>query len=460
MSLTALAFWLLYVGGCLAAVFNPIFGLMLYIFVYHVNPETQWWGSSVVAVGLRCSMTVALATGLGMLLHRPPLPRGARQFPLPYLLAILFGLLAAASLTWGVETCERGLYQAEKFGKILILLFILLRCVRTPREYQLVFIAWLAGVFYVGYYAQHGIGLRVGGRLTAGLGGPDFEDSSDLAVHLVATLPLIGAAFFMARTWLGRLAALVTGALAVNTLIMTRTRNAVVGVAAMAVVGVCSLPRGYRLKGLAAVAAGMIAAAALTDPAWWMRMASLKQYRFDDSAVQRLALWQAALDMAVDHPLGIGLGNYHELVKTYVPGLAIIRGAHSSVMACLAELGWLGLALYLATFAAVLWRLGRVRRAARDLPEFAEVQLAHWRTRFHLGWHAMALRTGLVGYFCCGLFTTRLLTEDFWVLVGLSLCLHNVACGLAAEREETPEPQPGRGRALPAGATAAGPGLA
>jgi hypothetical protein len=452
MPLTAIAFWFTYVSGCLGALFDPVIGLALYVLVYHLNPERQWWGDSVCNAGLRTSLTVALATTLGMLLRWPRLAQGVRQFPLSYVLAIAFGLLAALSLLWGVSITERGLYQAEKFAKVLIILFILLRCVRRPRDYQLVFLSWLAGVLYVGYYAQHGQGQHVAGRLAYGLGGPDFAESSDLAVHLVASLPLVGAAFFMARTWLGKAAALLIGALLVNTLIMTRTRNALVGLGAMILTGIWSLPRGQRLKGFAGIAVGTAAALYLTDPGWWSRMTTIHEYRVDESAQQRLTLWRAAVEMVNDHPLGIGLGNFHERVMDYVPDLTIIRGAHSSVMACLAELGWVGLGLYLVISALVLWRLGCVRRAALELPERVDVGVGPVRTRFHLGWHALALRAGLVGYFGCGLFTTRLMSEDFWLLVGLSLCLDNISRQMRAEQEaaQPAERQPGAPPDLPA----------
>ena len=39
----------------------------------------------------------------------------------------------------------------------------------------------------------------------------------------------------------------------------------------------------------------------------------------------------------------------------------------------------------------------------------------------------MALQASLVGYAAGGVFTTRLWTEGFWILIGLSCCLVNVA---------------------------------
>lgn len=438
MSITVLIFWVLYAGGIAAALFNPVVGVMLYVLVYHLNPETQWWGGSVQALGLRTSFTVALAAGLGMVLRMPRLQHGARQFPLPYVLALLLTLVALGSLVWGLGLSTRGEYQAEKLLKLMVVLFIIIRCVRTPLHYHLVMLAWMVGVFYLGYEATGGVGSNRGGRLTAGLGGPDFAESSGLAVHLVATLPLLGALFFMARSWWGRGFVLITGALAVNTLIMTRTRNALAGLAGLAVATVLSLPRGYRLKGLVAIAAGTFLAVQLTDPSWWHRMATVKNYAQDPSAVQRIHLWRAAVEMARDHPFGIGLGNFHHVVMDYVPNLTIIRAAHNTPLACLAELGWLGLTLFIGLVGVTLWRLGRIRKHAHSLPPHIEIGVSRWTTRFHLAWHATALRAALVGYLGCAMFTTRVTSEDFWLLIALAAALDNVSRYATAEHELQP----------------------
>jgi putative inorganic carbon (hco3(-)) transporter len=278
----------------------------------------------------------------------------------------------------------------------------------------------------------------VGGRLTAGIGGPDFDDSSALAAHLVATLPLIGAAFFMARSWWGRGFALAVGALTVNTLVLTRTRNAIAGLAVVAVATVLSLPRGFRLKGLAAVVVGTLLAAQLADPAWWKRMRSVSDFENDSSATLRLTIWGGALRMAADYPLGIGLGNFHQTVLKYVPGLTDLRSAHNTLITCVTETGWLGLILLLTILGLVLWQLGGVRRTARDLPPATDIRVFRWQTRFHLGWHAVSLRAGLLGYLACAMFTTRLFAEDLWLLLGLAMCLDNVSKYMAAQEVHDP----------------------
>ncbi|MCH7872177.1 MAG: O-antigen ligase family protein [Planctomycetes bacterium] len=437
MSLTAAVFWLTYIIGTCVAVAMPAIGVALYVLVYHLNPEFQWWGESIRTTGLRTSFFVVIACLVGMLLqgkHR----RDVRLHMWPYALMVALAVWSWASLTWGVALTERGSFQVEKFTKILVFIFILIRCASRPRELNLVLWAWVIGVGYVGYQAWGGVGERIGGRLSQGIGGPDFAESSDLAAHLIASLPLIGAMFFNARTWKGRSVTLIIGALAVNAILLTRTRNAVFGLTAMAVASAFSLPRGYRVKGWTAIVVGGLLAYQLTDSGWWTRMSTIFEYSGDAAATDRLRFWRAAVDMSIDHPLGIGVGNFQHYVLEYVPKLTIIRSAHSTYFECLAELGAPGLILLLTIIVAVMIRLNRVRRDARRIDPVVRMRLGGCETQLHLGWQAMALRAGLVGYLVCAMFTTRLWAEDLWILLGLSICLGNVSRHAEMAQAEAP----------------------
>ncbi|GMU80939.1 MAG: hypothetical protein AMXMBFR47_08100 [Planctomycetota bacterium] len=444
MALTAVAFWLVYAGGLIAALHRPIAGVVLYILVYHLNPEDQWWGESVRAIGLRTSFVAAAVTVLGILVREPRFAFSGRQITLPVQLTLAFALLATASLAWGPTTTDRSIVQVEKFAKVIFFVLLLVTCVRTPAHFQMVIASWLAGVAYIGYQAGGGVGVYAGGRLTGGLGGSDFAESSGLAVHMVASLPLAGAMVFMARRWWTRGAGLLIGALIVNTIILTRTRNALIGIAALLVVGVISLPRRYRLVGFGAIVAGAVLALQLADPGWWRRMETMTDLQGDASTNARLEYWAAAVAMAADYPLGIGIGKFHQLVMEYVDGLSIERSAHSTFMTCLAELGGPGLLLLLTIIGLTMRRMGRVIRRGTDLEI---VEIGRWQAGFHFGWHAMALRTALAGYLACGLFTTRIWAADLWMLIGLAACLDRVAREAGEHEVTDANPATGAGQA-------------
>lgn len=431
MALTAIAFWVIYISGVLASTALPLAGVLLYILVYHLNPDDQWWGQSIREWGLRTSLIVVVSTTIGIAVRLPRFKDGERQFPLPLLAMLVLVVLSWASFTWGYGPSERSYVQAEKLTKVFVFLLILIRCVRTPAHYQAVVITWILGVAYIGYQAWGGVGIHISGRLAYGVGGPDFAESSDLAVHLVATLPLIGAMFFMSRTAWMRGLMLLVGALAVNTIVLTRTRNAMVGLSFMGLTAALSLPRGQRLRGVLAICLGGVLAVQLADPGFWTRMQSVMEYRHDDSALSRLTYWSAAAQMAADYPLGIGIGNFHTAVLDYVHGLNVVRSAHSTYMECYAELGSPGLALLVFLLWVTMRRTSDALKFANRQREIATSPLPSDTALFHLGWHAMALRAGLAGYLASAAFTTRIWAEDFWILIGLAACLDNVRRKLA-----------------------------
>lgn len=451
MSLTAIVFWLVYAGGALAALARPIVGVLLYVVVYHLNPEGQWWGESVRGLGLRTSLTVALATSIGAITRQPAITFSGRQITAPVAWALAFLALAVASLSWTEVELSRSAELAQKFAKVIAFVLILVTCVRSPAEYQMVVMAWVAGVFYLGYQAWGSVGVYTSGRLTGGLGGSDFADSSGLAAHLVGSLPLVAVLFFLARRWWTRALIAFIGALAINTIILTRTRSAILGLAAVLFVGALSLPRRHRLKGFVAIVLGGALFVRLSDEAWWMRMKTVADYQLDPSATARLTYWKAAVEMASDYPLGVGIGAFHEIVKEYVPGLEMERSAHNTFMTCLAELGVGGLALLFMVLWACVRRQGRMIALSGDGRLEALIRAGPCVTRFHAGLHAAALRAALAGYLACGMFTTRLWAADLWMLIGLSACLASVARGMCREAATAPatvdEPLPAFGGA-------------
>lgn len=87
------------------------------------------------------------------------------------------------------------------------------------------------------------------------------------------------------------------------------------------------------------------------------------------AVVERLAHWQAAIEMAQSHPwLGVGMGNYEIAYDTYrlINWTEPLGHAHNYYLNILAESGIIGLSAYLAmwiTFIGLTWR-------ARKHPDF------------------------------------------------------------------------------------------
>lgn len=82
----------------------------------------------------------------------------------------------------------------------------------------------------------------------------------------------------------------------------------------------------------------------------------------DDSAESRLRLWSACIDSMKQRPLGVGTGNWGEVVVEY--GFKQGKLAHSLWLQLGAELGVVGLGLLALVFGTILWRLWPYTREA------------------------------------------------------------------------------------------------
>ncbi len=443
MSFTEIIFWIVFVGGGLGAMFNPTLGILVYILVYHLYPESQWWGANVRALELRTSFVIALTTTIGMLINWKRFSRPEKQFPIMYVMMLVFLAYCLVTYLAGVQPAG-GIFsrmRIDKLARISIFVFLLIRIIRTMTQFRWLLWSWMAGTIYIGYEAWSGVGSNESGRLSSYLGGADFNQSSGLSAHLVPMTAIAGFLFFSSQSKRGKFFALLAAAFAINTIILTRTRNAVPGLIVLVVVGLIRLPRGLRIKCVVGLIIGSACAMQLTDKAWWDRMATLKNPDQDTSIVRRYDYWQAAVEMAADHPWGVGIGQFRNFVPSYVQNLDVGRSAHSTYFQCLAELGYPGLFLYLLVIATSFYHFEGARRVGRGWRalQLKHPELALEQREIHL--LATANGVAVCGFLVCAAFTSRLWVEGLWVLMAMSCCLRNIAACLQVRmREVSPSP--------------------
>ena len=133
-----------------------------------------------------------------------------------------------------------------------------------------------------------------------------------------------------------------------------------------------------------------------------------------NSEQTRLDAWVAGLKMFESHPIfGVGLGNFKVLMPEYAaPGVDFESMAHNTYIEYLAELGPLGLMLFVAITFSAFFSLRKVRRRARDNGPPSELYLA-----------ALSLEAGLLGYLVGALFLSAEYEKLLWVVIFLSVCL-------------------------------------
>ena len=211
--------------------------------------------------------------------------------------------------------------------------------------------------------------------------------------------------------------------------IATYSRGGFLGAGALVLVYILRSKRKFQ----ALIGATVVAVVVLSvlPQSFWDRMSTIhasEDKLEDDSARSRLHFWRMAVAMADDHPLlGIGYNAYTRVYDRYdiLNGqYGHNRAVHSMWFGVLAELGYVGLALYVALLVlAIMATTGIAGRARRgELP-----------MEFH--YYAVAIQTAFAAAFVAGSFVPFQYTEMFWHFIGLSGALRNIALSASAARE-------------------------
>lgn len=295
--------------------------------------------------------------------------RSIRRPNLALVLAFTFAAWEALTYAWSIArpaTAER----AATFLQLVLMLWLIWECVRTPARQVALVRAYVAGAaiasaLTIGRYVR---GLETYYRRYAA---PGF-DPNDLALTVVLAIPL--ALYLSSRergawAWMCRLSA----ALVITAVLLTASRTALV----VSVIGFAYLPWTWRDAGwlprmwgvalLVLLAAGtfFLAPQASRD-----RLATLPAEAARGTFHSRTQIWKAGLRVFRAHRLaGTGAGTYPAAVRPLI-GVPAREGhqyvAHNAYLSVLVESGMVGFglfALWLAALAAYVWWLAGRERA-------------------------------------------------------------------------------------------------
>jgi putative inorganic carbon (HCO3(-)) transporter len=390
---------LLVVGGIaiLAVLAQPNLGLLLIVLA--VPFGTLWQVRlGVMNVGLTevLVLMVVAAWLMRFAAHRAITPRRiawpALTLPLGLFIGVLFlSLLGTLSLQYSVK-------EIIKWIEVLMIYLLVAFGVDGKWARAMVLAFLIVGALA----ALHGIYqflFQVGpeafvlfGRFMRAYG--TFEQPNPYGGYLGLTLPLALGLIVAAglrlghwsRGWRWRvlIVAVGSGALMLTALIMSWSRGAWLGFgAAVAVMVVALVVRSGRgavlIAIIVALAAYILLAGGLAQvpPALVQRFGDFVPYMgvFDVrgaevtdanfAVLERMAHWQAALQMWTDHPwLGVGIGNYEPVYPRYALPLWLLPlgHAHNYYLNIAAETGAVGLVAYLLLWAmafALAWRAVR-----------------------------------------------------------------------------------------------------
>lgn len=364
---------------------RPFLWVLLYIYIDIVTPQKVGWG----LIGeLQLSLIAFLAAFAGWLLLDSK--QGSR-------FSLRQGLIAALLVWCGITTLNADFPEAawakwDWVWKSLFFAAFLPLTLRTKLrlEAAALIMVLAAGSIIISagiktVLSGGGYGILV--SLVQDNSG--LYEGSTLSTVAIAIIPLIiwtarHGTIFPRSVWtIAFGAALVFAALLVP--IGTQTRTGLICIAALGIMTLRSVRYRFVYAGLASAA--LLAALPFLPSAYTERMATITQFRADQSASTRVQVWSWTYEYAKQNPLGGGFDAYIGNSFTYdthevsdVGGSQVVesreiteesRAYHSAYFELLGEQGWFGLGLWLWLQAAGLWQMERIRRRLQhsDDPE-------------------------------------------------------------------------------------------
>jgi putative inorganic carbon (HCO3(-)) transporter len=403
-------------------------GLLIFSILLFFRPQDQF-----AALGALHVSDVAAAIGLTAMVA---LHAGRRQSLIRVTTELTAVLVLGAIMLIGVPLSfwpgGTLAFFTSYYLQVSLIFLLMVNTVTSPARVER--ICWVI-VLAFGYTSAHvivdylrGVNLVEGNRASGPVGG-FFANPNDLALNLVAFLPL--AMMYVKRPgpFLKRVIALGISVLMVVAVVFTKSRSGLLGAAAMFVTYLLATRSLKPGTGIALVLAGLIVLPALPS-SYWDRMESIFNEEKDatNSRTERRLLMEEAWQVFLDNPIiGIGAGQFQNYGG---PGKAARwRVTHNTLLQVAAELGIFALIafsfLIIRAFAAAWWTrqalswiFWKKRRPREDGLDESE--------RLLLQTTGAALVACLAGWFVCAMFASVAFNWTFYYLLGLAVTTRDV----------------------------------
>lgn len=361
-------------------------------------------------------LEIALAATLAMSFRGPRNPKWfkSRIFVIPFLLLALMIVGLPSSLWPGWSFA----FITKVFMPILLLMAGVAFSIRDADDADWIAFAHLIGADVYSFYTYLYVGVGSDGRLS----GSAHYDANDLALMLVATIPL--AIYFLrpgVRAW-KRLFALASLALLMMLIIKSGSRGgfiALICVATFIVIAFRAIPVRVRLGSVAAAALVMTV---FGSAAYWQMMKTLTDTKDDynmTSVTGRKAIWKRGVGYMLTHPvIGVGAntfsqaeGTLSEISKEYGlqhHGLKWST-AHNSFVLIGAELGVTGLLVFATMLGTAFKHLSEIKDGPTGDPDVTAEDVAL----------SQALIGSLIGFCVAGFFVSATYFAFLYVLIGM-----------------------------------------
>jgi O-antigen ligase len=318
-------------------------------------------------------------------------------------------------------------FVTRNYVTLIFLFFVIVHCVTSARAVQICLYGFLAAMVLIQ------ISLLLWGEGDRPLVTNTY-DSNDIAFIMVCGFPL-GVMWFLHGRGPGRYIAAFTSALAVNTVLLTRSRGGLVGLCVVMALLLIRASSRQRVVTAVVVLACVLILGALGSKEYWDRMATIWDSgggrvasEYDDAGVwgARWSIWRASLWLMLERPvIGVGAGVFEVAEGLSHGGAGKWSTAHNAFLQIGVELGVPGLALFVFLLYRTVKNCHIVMRLARQLPQLSVE-----------AWLARGVELSLYGYIVAAFSLSQAYSNMLYFLIAISVVLARLA--LQRKRELIP----------------------
>lgn len=370
--LTAIAFMLGFlVLLVLALQRHPVHGLYAYLASFYMHPPSRWW--SAYLPDLRWALLAGAVTLVAILIHKSKLqPRPSWFANVPAAIMILYCLWLWLQNLWALDH-DVHFDASIQFTKYVFAFYLFWKIADTRERMTNILLTHVAGCLFLGWLA-FGAGLQGDSRLN-GVGGPGIDDANTLAMFLGTGVAAAATLLLQVRGWRWWLCVAAMPFM-LNGMVLSASRGAFLGLMGAGLVLFFLRPPERRATFWAFAALGAVLVVGILDERFITRMLTVREAvhdsaEIDHSSEARLVLIQAQLQMAKNHPLGVGHKGTAALSARYLDETwltrrsedeAAARSSHNTFMTTLVEQGIPGAAMYVWL---TIWGLTAIFRVKR-----------------------------------------------------------------------------------------------
>lgn len=391
---------------------NPYIGVFIYLLFEYLRP----YDLVPALVHLKIPLVVIAVTAASFVLR---LARSKKMiwnnFGWLYL-----GFVSLIGFT--VFSAENYFYAIQVFRVMLESFIMFVVCVNVVNNYgRMRKLIWLLLVIHL-FFSLKGIYNYVysiapaGAQQTSGVIGSFFlADENDFALALNIMVPFAYFAVIYSKRFYSKIMASIVLTSLVLGVLASFSRGGWVGL--IAALGFCFLRTRRKIVSFGFAVLLLIVLSSAAPARYWEEISTITDTE-ETTAATRLHYWKAAVRMYLDHPIvGVGANNGGLHMPDYVTGFADPvtqwgRAFHGTLPQVLAELGTIGIALYLAMIIMAFRYLLRIRRDALATGDRIEIVN-----------YSDSIFGGIIAYLATATFLSTAYYPQLWTLFTLTMIL-------------------------------------